>query len=160
MEEKKADKVTWNEVFNRSVIINALPLGGIKGKDLCDIIMLRVDFGKAVDGFNSRMEDALKKLKEEKFPKFDEESGKEEKDRCPEYKGWLEELEKLYGAMRAEEAKKDYDGRLPKVTREVLAAFCGQGVEGDVKLPGGTDEQPNLIPRYQLLHLIGQWVEE
>lgn len=159
MKEKEV-KVTYNEVFNRSVLLGALPLGGIKGKALCDIIMLQVDYGKAVSEFNSRMEEALKKLKEEKFPKFDEESSKPEEERCEEYKGWLEELEKLYGDLRADEAKKDYDGKLPKVTREVLTAVCEQGVEGDIILPGGNDEQPNAMPKVQLLYLMAQWVED
>lgn len=159
MKEKEV-KVTWNEVFNRSVLLGAMPLDGIKGKALCDIIIARVDFDKAVSAFNGRMDEALKKLKEEKFPKFDEESGKPEEERCAEYKAWLEELEKLFGDLRADEARKDYDGKLPTITRDMLTAFCEQGVEGSVTLPGGTEEKPNIIPKYQLLHLIAQWVEE
>lgn len=156
MEDKKP---TYNDVFNRSIIINALPLDGIKGKPLCDIIMLRVDYGKVITEFNSRMDEALKKLKEEKYPKFDEESKKEEKDRCEEYAAWLKELEGLWGGMRTEEGGKPYEGVLPPVTREILTAFCEQGTEGQVTFPGGTEASPNLVPKATVLHMLAEMVE-
>lgn len=153
-------KITYNDLFNRSVIVNSLPLSGIKGKPLCDIIMLRVDLNKLVDGFNKRMEEGLKKLKEEKFPKFDEESQKPEADRCPEYKDWFEELEKLYSDMRADEAAKNMDAAAPKITREILTAFCEQGTDGVVPLPGDTDEKPNRLPKVTVLHMLAEMVED
>ena len=158
--EENRKATTYSDIFNRSVIINAIPLAGIKGKPLCDIIMLRVDYGKAVNAFNDRMNEGLKKLKEERFPKFDEESQKDEKDRCPEYKDWLDELEKLYGDMRTEAAAKPFDGTVPKVTREILAAMCETGVDGDVTFPGGTDASPNLVPKVTVLHMLAEMVEE
>lgn len=152
--------LTINDVFNRSVILNALPLGGLSGKALCDIIMLRVDYNRAVGSFNDRMNEGLKKLKEERFPKFDEESQKDQKDRCAEYGEWLTELERLYGDMRTDAAGKPYDGSLPKVTREILTAFCETGIKGDVTFPGGTDECPNLVPKVTVLHMLAEMVEE
>lgn len=152
--------MTYNELFNRNVIINSLPLTGITGKPLCDIIMLRVDSARAIDAFNERMQEALKKIKEEKFPRFDEESAKPEADRCEDYQGWLEELEKLYTDMRSAEAAKEVETTLPKVTRDILTAFCGQGVEGTVTFPGGTEEEPNLIPRLTVLHMLAEMVED
>lgn len=153
-------RITYNDLFNRSVIINAIPLKGITGKPLCDIIMLRVDLGKAVAAFNSRMEEGLKKLKEEKYPKFDEESQKPEADRCGDYKGWYEELAKLYTEMRADAAAKEVEEKMPEVTREILTAFCEQGVDGDITLPGSTDASPNLMPKIAALHLLGEMVED
>lgn len=151
---------TFGDVFNRCVVLNALPLGGLPGKALCDVIMLRVDYGKAVEAFNDRMNEGLKKLKEERFPRFDEESQKEGKDRCPEYKEWLDELERLYGEMRAEAAAKPFDGALPKVTREILTAFCETGIDGEVTFPGGTEAGPNLVPKVTVLHMLAEMVEE
>ena len=160
MEETKKDSITYNDVFNRSMLLNALPLGGISGKPLCDIIMLQVDCGKVVNAFNDRMNEGLKKLKEEKFPKFDEESQKEEKDRCPEYKEWLKELEALYGSLRSEEATKPCAAKLPKISRAVLEAFCTSGAEGDVTFPGGTEASPYLVPKVTVLHMLAEMVED
>lgn len=159
MEENKKNTMTYNDIFNRSFILRAIPLKGIAGKSLCDIIMMQVDYGKAVDAFNTRMDEGLKKLKEEKFPKFDEESQKEEKDRCPEYTSWLSELEDLYGKMRMEEAAKPAEIILPKMTAEILTAVCETGVEGNVTLPGGTDEKPNLVPKIEILRMLASMIE-
>lgn len=155
-----AKKISYNELFSRNVIINSLPLSGITGKPLCDIIMLRVDTAKAIDAFNERMQEALKKIKEEKFPKFDEESSKPEADRCEDYQGWYEELDKLYTEMRSTEAAKEVETTLPAMTRDILTAFCGQGVEGTVTFPGGTEEKPNLVPRISVLHMLAEMVED
>lgn len=159
MKDNKKE-TTYNDIFNRSVIINSLPLAGVTGKPLCDIIMLRVDNSRIVDSFNKRMEEGLKKLKEERFPKFDEESQKAEADRCGEYAGWLEELEKLYSDMRSEAAAKGVEETVPKVTREILTAFCEQGTGGDVTFPGGTEASPNLVPKITVLHMLAEMVEE
>lgn len=158
--EKETKTINYNELFNRSVIINAIPLGGITGKALCDIIMLQVDYGKAVDAFNSRMEDGLKKLKEEKYPKFDEESAKPEEERCAEYKEWLAELEKLYGEMRSDAAVKPVEGAVACLTRDILTAVCETGAEGNVLLPGGTDKNPNLMPKAMMLRILAEMVDE
>lgn len=151
---------TYNTVFNRAVVIAALPLGGITGKDLCDIIMLQVDYAKAVEDFNRRMEEGLKKLKEEKYPDFDAETGKPEGERRPEYKAWLDELTALYTSMRAEEAKKTVEKPLPKVTRPMLEALCAAGVEGAVTFPGGTEDSPNAVPKAAVLRMVAEMIEE
>lgn len=149
-----------NTLFNRSVIIASLPLDGISGKALCDIIMLQVDYARAVDAFNKRMEEGLKKLKEEKYPDFDEESMKPEGERRPEYKAWLDELTALYTEMRATEARKPAETPLPAVTRGILEAVCAQGVEGSVTLPGGTEDSPNAVPKVAVLRMLAEMVEE
>lgn len=154
------DATTYNDIFNRSVVVNALPLAGISGRELCEVIMLRVDLGRIVDSFNSRMEEGLKKLKEERFPRFDEESGKDKEDRCPEYGEWLGELEGLYSGMRSEEGRKAIEETAPKVTREILEAFCAGGAEGYVTFPGGTEKEPNLVPKAAALQMLAEMVGE
>ncbi|MCM1295852.1 MAG: hypothetical protein NC311_09950 [Muribaculaceae bacterium] len=153
-------ETTYNDIFNRSVVVASLPLGSISGKPLCDIIMLRVDLGRTVDSFNRRMEEGLKKLKEEKFPKFDEESRKEENDRCPEYAEWLTQLNSLYSSMRSEAAAKPVEGSVPPITRDILTAFCSTGAEGYVTFPGGTEKEPNLVPKAAALQMLAEMVEQ
>lgn len=157
---KTTKKITYNELFNRSVILNALPLAGLHGKSLCDLIVLQVDYTKAVEAFNSRMEEALKKLKAEKYPDFDSESQKKEEDRSEDYKTWLDELNKLLTDMRTEEGKKEMDGNAPVVTREVLTALCETGVEGEVRFPGGTDASPNMVPKAQVLRMVAAMIDD
>ncbi len=158
--KKETKTINYNELFNRSVIMNAMPLAGITGTPLCDIIMLQVDYGRITDAFNRRMEDALKKLKEQKFPKFDEESAKPEEERCAEYKEWLAELENLYGEMRETEAMKPVEEAVPEVTRDIFAALCSTGAEGDIILPGGSTESPNLMPKATALRMIASVVAD
>ena len=50
--KKETKTINYNELFNRSVIMNAMPLAGITGTPLCDIIMLQVDYGRITDAFN------------------------------------------------------------------------------------------------------------
>lgn len=156
----KPKTMNYNEVFNRSVILNAMPLAGIAGKELGDIIMLQVDYGRITDAFNARMDDALKKLKQQKFPKFDEESAKPEEERCPEYKEWLAELETLYGEMRQSAAIKPVEESVPAITRDIFESLCSGGAEGDIILPGGTEAAPNLMPKATALRILASIVEE
>lgn len=157
MEEKK--KLTWNDVYNRSFFFNAIPLAGLGGKDLAAVILLQVDYGKAIESFNGRMSDALKKIKEEKYPKFDEESQKDEKDRCPEYKEWEEELNKVFSEMRRENAAKEVEGAvLAKFTAAMFTALCGTGTDGEVTLRPG--EEDSKMSKLDFLRIIAAFVED
>lgn len=158
MENQK--KLTYNDIFNRSVILNALPLDGLNGKQLCDVIMLQVDYGKAVDDFNRRMEEALKKLKAEKYPDFDSESAKPGEERNPAYETWLAHLESMYAELRKAEAAKESAKDVPAVTREILTALCETGVEGEVRFPGGTEEKPNTVAKAQVLRMVAAMIED
>ncbi len=154
-------KLKWNDVLNRNLLLRAIPLEGINGKAICDIIMLQVHYDKAINEFNSRLEDALKKLKVEKFPKFDEESQKKEEDRCEEYKAWLDELNKLFNDMRTAELGKDVEGvTVPDITHDTFTFICETGVEGDIKLFDGQDKQPVMIPKIELLRNLGTMVKD
>lgn len=157
---KTENNLTYNDIFNRSVILNALPLAGLSGKQLCDIILLQVDYGKAVEDFNHRMEEALKKLKAEKYPDFDSESAKPEEERNPQYKTWLAHLESMYSELRIAEAAKETQKDVPAVTRDILTALCETGVDGEVRFPGGTDEKPNMVPKAQLLRMVAAMIED
>ena len=152
MEEKK--KLTWNDVYNRSFFFNAIPLAGLDGKDLASVILLQVDYNKAIESFEGRMSEALKKIKEERFPKFNEESQKEESERCPEYKDWTDELTKVFSEMRSENAAKDYEGLpLTKFTPSMFTAICGTGCDGEVQL------RDDKIRKLDFLRIIGGFVE-
>lgn len=156
----KEKTMNYNEAFSRSVILNAMPLAGIAGKELGDIIMLQVDYGRITDAFNSRMDDGLKKLKQQKFPKFDEESVKPEEERCAEYTEWLAKLETLYGEMRQTEAMKPVEEAVPAITRDIFIALCSNGAEGDIILPGGTEAAPNLMPKATALRILASILED
>lgn len=158
--EAKEKTMNYNEAFTRSVILNAMPLTGITGKELGDIIMLQVDYGRITDAFNARMDDGLKKLKANKFPRFDEESGKPEEERCAEYKEWLAELETLYGEMRQTAAMKPVEEAVPVITRDIFVALCSTGAEGDIILPGGTEASPNLMPKATALRMLASIVTD
>lgn len=147
--------MNWNEIYRRNFVAQAIPLKGLKGRDLREVIMLQVDSQKCIDAFESRMTEALKKLKAEQCPKFDEESQKPEESRCKEYKQWLSDLEKAYTEMRAAEAVKEAEGvTVPKVTLAVLDAVCADGAEGDIDLTDG-----RKIPRAGLVSLVATMVE-
>ena len=158
--KQKEKTINYNEAFNRAVILNAMPLTGITGKELGDIIMLQVDYGRITDDFNARMDEALKKIKQQKFHRFDEESGKPEEERCPEYKDWLAELESLYGEMRQAAAMKPVDESVPAITRDIFESLCSTGAEGDIVLPGGTDAAPNLMPKATPLRMLASIVTD
>lgn len=159
--EGNKKKLKWSDVLNRNLFLRAIPLAGINGKAICDIIMLQVHYDKANKTFNDRINDGLKKLKEEKFPKFDEESQKKEEDRCEEYKAWLDELNKLYNDMRNAELDKDVeDVTVPDITRDTFTSICETGVEGDIKLFDGQDNQPVMIPKIELLRVLGAMVKD
>lgn len=160
MEENKK-KLTWGDVLNRTVFLRAVPLAGISGKSLCDIIMMQVHYGKANDAFNERVNEGLKKLKEEKYPKFDEEAQKNEEERSEEFAKWNEELTKLFADMRNEEISKEVEGvQIPKMTREILAAVCETGVDGEIRLFDGQDGNPVMVPKVELLRLLGSMIED
>lgn len=158
--EAKEKTMNYNEAFNYGIILNAMPLAGITGKELCDIIMVQLDYSRIIDAFNARMDDGLKKLKANKFPRFDEESGKPEEERCAEYKEWLAELETLYGEMRQTAAMKPVEEAVPVITRDIFVALCSTGAEGDIILPGGTEASPNLMPKATALRMLASIVTD
>lgn len=133
--EKK--ELKYEEVFNRDNIYSALPLSGLKGDMLADVIMLQVDYAAAINEYETRMQSALEKLKEELCPDFDEQFSLPEKERK---EGFAEDERKLlnaYSRLRVTEGAKECPARLRSLTQEEFRAICGAGAEGDVRLKTG-----------------------
>lgn len=155
--------MTYNEIYRRNFYVQAMPLQGLRGKGLAEVIMLQVGMAKAVAAFEDKMSEALKKLKEARYPEFDAESQKPEGERKPEYKDWEEALGKEYADMRLAEAGKEAVGAaVPEVTREALAAMCEQGADGDIALPGQKDKdgEDRKMPKAALLLALAEMVED
>lgn len=173
-EQKTPKKATWNDVFERHHYVSALPLKGAEGKSLYMLVMLKAALSKAVEAFEQKMADALKKLKEEKYPAFDEEMRKPEAERCEGYDKMLAALEEDYAAMRLQEGDKEADNA-PAITAAHLEAACSTGAGGTAEIGRrqrlgadgqqmkGADGQPlwesATIPLEQLLVELARMVE-
>ena len=135
-ENKSVESITWDEAVARNIFYNALPLSkgdrSIDGKTLASLILLQVDYSRAAAEYESRMQDALAKLKEQMCPDYDAEAMKKPEERRA---GFTEDaLVEAYTRMRGEEAMKPCGRELRAISAEEFAAVCSLGADGEVTL--------------------------
>lgn len=179
--------VKWAEAASRANLLANVPLRGLDGKALADIILLRVAYDRKADELREFMADVARKLKPQgyddrasqvarmeeverrsKAPEGDlptpEELAEAEETRknvLQEHERERQELEARF--QEAQRKKMDEDtavegGALP---RDTFNALCQQiGTEGALPLALPGQENPVEVGKAQALAWLAQMVEE
>ena len=143
--------VKWAEAASRANLLANVPLRGLDGKSLADIILLRVAYDRKADELRGFMADVARKLKPEGYD-----------DRASQV-ARMEEVERRSKAPDSdlptpEELAEAEGGALP---RDTFNALCQQiGTEGALPLALPGQENPVEAGKAQVLAWLAQMVEE
>lgn len=158
-EIKSVESITWDEAVARNIFYNALPLSkgdrSIDGKTLASLILLQVDYSRAAAEYESRMQDALAKLKEQMCPDYDAEAMKKAEERREGFAEDETALVEAYTRMRGEEAMKPCGRELRAISAEEFAAVCSLGADGEVTLG---NPQKTKAPLSDVLRMVAMTI--
>lgn len=139
---------------------NALPLSrngkSLDGAVMAGLILLQVDYAKAAGEYESRMQEALQKLKEQICKDYNTEAMKPEEERRDGFSDDEAKLLDAYTMMRMQEAQKTCPHPLRPISGKEFAAVCALGADGNVTL---ANAQKTEMPLPEVLKAVAMTID-
>lgn len=147
-----------NEIYNRSLLLNAAPTKGLPGAAMAELMLLRAKHARPVADFFKLMEEATQKLRDdEKYAALNEkeaaeyfdqrlmrytniEAKEEDSNDTRELKQLMAEFNETDAKMRDEAAREKKYKPVGVLTEATFAAIC-EAVMAQGTVPGMADEK-------------------